>query len=426
MVESMQNLVPAQWSGTVQLLATPVAWIPAWQSAMINFAWFGTSGLEVLFKRVLLMLPMLLLVAAMWCTMVSLYTLPFRSGRGGFVTALLMSWWDAGRTIWFFWAGLVRVSVVLAGWLWGLLRLGIRMVGAGIKGTFQSPLMFLDWTSRNYFKPGVPWVAFLGLIIWSAVEALVFTYTLRPTMTEVLAGITGFEPDPRLMTPVLWIFLFFLVLGSFACVHALADAIRQKRSGEVIQMVTVELFVMFFEVLFLYREMIDALTPWIAQQSNEELLLGLWSTLGLAAFGWVGVRGMTWFLFGRYGTPALLAVLARDTIKREAGVPTPAPSVARPEIWHGPITALKQETEWFKKEARYVFELMSLPVLQLFAAGVNFAVVAVTSQPMFSLPFASLDRVMAATPGFPNRKATKVSASRGQQRAAQLQEEAVR
>jgi hypothetical protein len=426
MVQSMQNLVPAEWSGTVEVLSAPIAWVPAWQSAMINFAWFGASGGEVLLKRVLLLLPILLLVAAMWSTMISLYTLPFRSGRGGFVTSLLMSWWDAGRTIWFFWAGLVRVTVVLAGWAWGLLRLGIRMLGAGIKGTFQTPLAFLDWTSRNYFKPGVPWVAFLGLILWSAVEALVFTYTLRPTMTEVLAGITGFEPDPRFMTPILWIFLFFLVLGSFACVYALAEAIRQKRHGEILQMVTVELFVMFFEVLFLYREMIDALTPWIAQQSNEELLLGLWSTLGLAAFGWVGVRGMTWFLFGRYGTPALLAVLARDTIKREAGVAAPVPSAARPDVWHGPIAALKRETEWFKKEARYIFELLSLPILQLFAAGVNFAVVAVTSQPMFSLPFSSLDRVLAATPGFPNRKQAKAGPKGAQQRPAQLQEEAAR
>lgn len=418
----VQSLVPAEWQQSYELISAPLAWIPAWQTAMINFAWFGGSGIEIALKRVVIMLPMLLLLAAMWTTMVSLYTLPFRSGRLGFVTTLLTAWWDAGRTIWFYWAGMIRLAVVVVGWLWGLLRLGVRVIGGALKGTFKSPLMFLDWTSRNYFKPGVPWVAFLGLMLWSAVEAVIFTYTLRPTMTEVLAGITGFEPDPRLMTPILWLFLYFLVLGSFACIHALSDAIRAKRTGEVVQMLFVELFVMFFEVLFLYRELVDAITPWIAQTTSEQVLMGLWSTLGLASFGWVGVRGMTWFLFGRFGTPALLAVLARDTIKREAM--SAAPELHTPD-WHGPITALKKEAEWFKGEARYVFELLSLPVLQLLAAGVNFAVVTVTSQPMFSLPFSSLDRVLAATPGFPMRRGNK-QASKQSARTGQLQQEGAR
>ena len=45
-----------------------------------------------------------------------------------------------------------------------------------------------------------------------------------------------------------------------------------------------------------------------------------------------------------------------------------------------------------------MFELLSLPVLQLLAAALNFAVVAVQSRPMFSLPFKSLEDILAATP----------------------------
>jgi hypothetical protein len=45
-----------------------------------------------------------------------------------------------------------------------------------------------------------------------------------------------------------------------------------------------------------------------------------------------------------------------------------------------------------------MFELLSLPVLQLLAAAINFAVVAVQSRPMFSLPFRSLEDILAATP----------------------------
>jgi hypothetical protein len=364
---------------------------------MVNFVWYGDTSMEIVFKRVVILLPVLLLLAGIWVTMVTLYTVPFRSNRSRFATAMLMAWWDAGRTTWFYWAGIIQVALVLVGWVWGLLRLVAGFAVATARVAFQSPLRILDWTSRNYFKPGVPWVAFVGLLIWSAVEALIFMYTLQPTLMEVLAGITGYEPDPRFLGPLLWLFLFFLVLGSFACIHALAEAVRQKNVPQIVQMLSVELFVMFFEVVFLYRELIDAITPWIAQTTNEQVHLGLVSTLALASFGWVGVRGMTWFLFGSYGTPALVAVLARDTIRQE-GPEAPAAAPPQPDVWVAPINALKAESAWFKQEALRVFELITLPVLQLFAAAMNFAAVALGSRGVFALPFKNIEEVRIKTP----------------------------
>ena len=164
---TMQTLIPQEWSSTVELLSAPVSWLPAWHVTMINFAWGGVSFAEILLKRALVLMPMLLVIVAVWCTMVSLYTLPFRSGRGGFLTAMLRGWWDVGRAIWFFWAGMVRVAMVLVGWV----KASIGLVLAMLKSFFMAPLEFLDWTSRSYFKPGVPWVAFLGLLIWSGAEA---------------------------------------------------------------------------------------------------------------------------------------------------------------------------------------------------------------------------------------------------------------
>ena len=396
-MQALQAFVPTEWQGAVDLLSAPIAWIPEWHAMMINFVWFGDSGPETAFKRVVVLLPMLLVLVGVWVTMGSLYTLPFRSNRGRFVTAMLTTWWDAGRTVWFFWAGIIRLAVVLVGWAWGLLRFAVRFVGAAFGAGFRSPLRVLDWTSRNYFKPGVPWLAFLALLLWSAVEALIFMYTLQPTLSEVLAGITGFEPDPRIMAPLLWVFLFFLVLGSFACIHALGTALKEKNIPQIVQMSFVELFVMFFEVIFLYRELIDAITPWIAQTTNEQVQLGLVATLALASFGWVGVRGMTWFLFGRYGTPALVAVLARETISQDESAGR-VPLSVQPEFWKAPVAALKADVEWFRKEGLRVFELLSLPVLQLVAAAVNFPVVAVGSRPLFALPFRSLDEVLVKTP----------------------------
>ena len=154
--------------------------------------------------------------------------------------------------------------------------------------------------------------------------------------------------------------------GSFACVQALNDAIKTKQYGTIISMTLIELVVAMFEVLFLYRELVDAITPWMAQQGFN---MGIVGTLALAFAGWLGVRGMTWFLFGRYGTPALIAVLARETISHGGSVDIAPPK--QPEFWRAPITALKAEVEWFKTEAREMFELLTLPVLQLMAVRVQ-------------------------------------------------------
>jgi hypothetical protein len=243
----------------------------------------------------------------------------------------------------------------------------------------------------------VPWIAFLVLTVWCAIEATIFTFTLQPTLNEVFGSLTGFDPNPRVMAPLLWLFLFMLVAGSFACVQVVTEAVKAKKTATIVQMLVVESAVMFFEVIFLYRELIDAITPWIAQQSGGSVQLGIGATLALASFGWLGVRGMSWFLFGRFGTPALLAILSRQAVPHEGGT-RPIERAIEPGLWREPVNALKAETEWFHAEAKRMFELLSLPVLQLLAAAINFAVVTIKSRPMFSLPFKTLEEILAATP----------------------------
>jgi hypothetical protein len=45
-----------------------------------------------------------------------------------------------------------------------------------------------------------------------------------------------------------------------------------------------------------------------------------------------------------------------------------------------------------------MFELLTLPILQLMAAGFNFWLVVLLGRPHFTLPFRSLEEVLAATP----------------------------
>jgi hypothetical protein len=160
-------------------------------------------------------------------------------------------------------------------------------------------------------RPGVPWALVL-LIVWSAVEATIFTVTLRPTMSELLADLTGFEVNPIALIVVLWFFLTIIIAGSFACIQVLKEAIVAQQIGNIVQMIVVQIVVAMFQVLFLYRELVDEFTPWLAEQG---VTLGLVGTLGLSFCAWLGVRGMTWYLFGRSGAPALIAVLNRQ-VKR--------------------------------------------------------------------------------------------------------------
>ena len=252
MFETIAQLFPAQWQGAVLLLMAPLRWLAQWQPQLIRAMVDGQPAGRLLTWAVLLV-PVLLLAAGTWCTALSLYTLPFRSGRGTFLTAMLMTWWDAGRCIWLFWAGMLRVGVALIGWVIGSVRFGLLTIKNFLAAVVRSPLTLLDGASRSYFQPGVPWIAFLVLTIWCTIEATIFTFTLQPTLVEVFGSLTGFDPNPRVMAPLLWMFLFLLVAGSFACVQVVTDAIKEKKVGTIVQMLVVESAVMFFEVIFLYR-----------------------------------------------------------------------------------------------------------------------------------------------------------------------------
>jgi len=153
----------------------------------------------------------------------------------------------------------------------------------------------------------VPWALVL-LIVWSAVEGAIFTVTMRPTMSELLADLTGVTVNPIALVVVLWFFLTIIIAGSYACIQVLKDAIAAKQIGNVVQMIVVQIVVAMFQVLFLYRELVDQITPWLAEGG---VTLGIGSTVGLAFCAWLGVRGMTWYLFGRSGAPALIAALNR-------------------------------------------------------------------------------------------------------------------
>ncbi|MCI0456187.1 MAG: hypothetical protein L0Z62_04300 [Gemmataceae bacterium] len=395
MFEQIITRVPEQWREVVELLLAPIVWIPRLQRVAFDFFITNDSAWSAVGKFVFLMFPVLLAIVGLWCTQLSLYTLPFRSRRVSFLSTMLVMWWDAARTVWLYWVGLVRMGMVVAGWLFTLGSLGLKFVAEALRNVILMPFTMTGRMTSQYFQPGVPWVAFLMLIFWCVLEATIFTYTLFPTVTEVLADLVGSETTSRLVGPILWFFLFLLIMGSFACVQALVDAVKKREFKFIAQIVVVELFVMIFEVMFLYRELVDAITPWIAQQTSERFRPGIGFTLTMATFGWVGIRGMTWFLFGRYGTPPLLSFISRQPMMDMEGRPALAETRSHaPAWWQGPLADFKKEIGWLHDRSEQLMEYLALPVLHIVAGALNFAMVLLTGRPLFSLPFKGLREVM--------------------------------
>src|SRR6266487_3967984 len=133
----------------------------------------------------------------------------------------------------------------------GFLTWSIALITIGLGGLFSMQDMLDDATSP---RPHVPWALVL-LIVWCAVEAAIFTFTLRPTISEVLAELTGVTINAIALVVVLWFFLTIIIAGSFACIHVLNEAIAARQIGNIVQMALVQIAVAMFQVLFLYREL---------------------------------------------------------------------------------------------------------------------------------------------------------------------------
>jgi hypothetical protein len=384
-MEQFISSFPQQWQEIIALLLGPVSWIPRLQYVLMDFFLHSPSPWVAAAKYVLLLFPALLGLAALWCTQLSIYTVPFRNGRVHFMSALLLTWWDAARAVWLYWTGLVRFVGVALGWIVIIASFLVKLVVEATRKVTLAPFTVTGRMAQRYFHPGVPWVSFVALMLWCLLEATVFTHVLFPTVTDVLSRLAETPEPARVTGAVLFVFLMMLVMGSFACAQALVDAIRTRQMKYIGQMIAVEIFVAFFEVMFLYREIVAAFMPSLADQQA--------GTLVVATCGWLGVRGMTWFLFGQYGAAPLMAFMSRRPLLSAEGVQLAATAAATPAWWEGPLRDFRRETEWLHAASDRLLDYLALPVLHVAAAAVNFAMVLVASRPVFNLPFKALDEI---------------------------------
>ena len=381
MIDRIIGKLPEAWRGPAELVAAPIAWVPVLQQTLMSFFFDPQPGWMAALKYVFLLFPVLLGVIAVWCTGLSVYTMPFRSARTRFISLVLLAWWDAALAVWLYWVGMVRVVGVVLGWLLGIARLALRMVTGLVRDVVGTPVAMSGKLMRSYFKPGVPWLAFVMLLSWCVLEAAVFTFTLEPRITTLVNDLSGAD-DTRFTVPILYALILALVVASFACVQALINAFRSQDSRFITQIIGVEMFTIFFEVMFLYRGVVEVTMPWIANNG---------AIIAAAAASWLGVRGLTWFLFGQYGTPPLLALIARKPLT-DTEIPESMGVRSQP-FWRLAIDDFRRDLDWLHIKSDEMLELLALPVVHLLGAALNFAMILTASRPVFNLPFRSLKEV---------------------------------
>jgi hypothetical protein len=247
--------------------------------------------------------------------------------------------------------------------------------------------------SRTISAPGVAWVALALTVAWCVIEGVVFTYVMTPLVSDTLSNLTG-EELPRLWLQVpLFLFLLFLVLGSYAVVAGTADAIRSRQGLVLARIAVIQVVAASVEILFFYRELVDSLVPWFAQRADREFDLGVAGTLAIGTLAWVGVRGMTWFLFGRAGTPLMLAVIQGRGVRAPGEPAEPVRGVELFAYTSGVFLQVKANLTWVRRQGEELVGAFVLPPLQVVAAGINFVTLLVTARHLFELPLRTLKAI---------------------------------
>jgi len=239
--------------------------------------------------------------------------LPFRSNRTNLIRHVSRSVVDAARSTWLFWAGMGRFLFGLSdlfggscGLWWPSSSNPQRIVGLPFALTGVLTKIFAHRCSLDRFPHAV---------VWSGIEAIIFSYI----DTDLFRGhqrIVG--TSPSMLSLFLGCGSFFMILGSFACLHVLTEAVSRKDVKQIIQMLVVEVFRYVCGGRFSFIE--SSSINYSMDRPADRRSNGYCSPILFASFAWVGVRGMVWFLFGRFGTPTLLALISRQRLTEEGTV----------------------------------------------------------------------------------------------------------
>lgn len=404
-------------SGIAKFVLTLLLFPMFFQNAFVSFAWGAGDQLWLMIgKRLFLLLPVLAIILGCWVTIGCLMTLVFRQDRREFLTVSLITWWDLGKTIVSFWGGVFKFIFNLSAALLGLLRVIVLGIWSVIQEVFFMPLRLIMSVGQNVVSSPIPLIAVFLTVFWCLIEALIFTYVTTPLVVDTFSNITGEQLGINFIRIPLYIFLLFVILGSYAVLSTMVDAFKSKNISTILGIGVIEIIVLSVEVVFLYREFVDSLVPWFAQYS-ENFELGIFGTMAIACLVWFGIRSLSWFLFASHGTPTIMTVI------QGKGIEIPG----RGEVSKGRffeisfefMNKVKEDTSWIQAKGEELLASIMLPPLQVVAAGVNFCTLLIINNHLFELPFKNMENITntkVLIDNVSNRSSSKGSRRRVQER----------
>lgn len=376
---------------TMRTMLTVIGFPMLFQSALIAFAWgAGDATWLLAAKRLFLLLPVCAVIVACWASVASVLSIPIRSARHDFITALFVTWWDLGKAVLSFWGGIFAFALKVPLAALALVRVAAFAMWALVTDVVVMPFNLLRHMGGKVVRSPIPWIAVSLTLVWCVIETTIFTYVMSPVVIDTFSNITGQTLRENFVRVPLFLFLFFVVMGSYAVLSTMVQAAKSRNIQQIAGILMVEAVTIFVEVMFLYREFVDSLVPWFAQYSaNFEL--GIGGTIAIACFVWFGIRSLSWFLFAAHGTPTIMAVIQGRALDYDAAVP--APHVHMMEMTEAFWTRTHQDAAWMRERGDSLLSSFMLPPLQLVAAAINFCTLCLLNKHLFSLPFESLSSI---------------------------------
>jgi hypothetical protein len=378
------------WKVVLSVLFFPLLF----QNGFIDFAWGAGDPFWVMAgKRVFALLPAMAIILGCWVTIACALTILVRQNRTEFATGILITWWDLGKSIVYFWGGILKFLLNLAVAIIELSKIVLLGLLSLLQEVIYTPFRLLRSVSRNVLSSPVPWIAVYMTFFWCIIEAVIFTYVTTPLVVDVFSNITGENLNIMLVRIPLFLFLLFVIMGSYAVLATFVESFKKKNVSSIVGISVIEMVVLFVEVVFLYREFVDSLVPWFAQYS-ENFELGVVGTLAISCFVWFGIRSLSWFLFASHGTPTILHLIQGKGIVvfNQSEIKGSYLRSISPEF----IEKVKVEVAWMRDKGEELLSSLMLPPLQVVAAGINFCTMLLISRHLFDLPFKSLSAISSS------------------------------
>lgn len=371
-----------------QILVTLLTFPTLYQAELFRFIYSEESlPAYTYFKRLLLLLPGASAIAVSWLLVVGVIALFFRPKKRKFISQIVVAIWDFGRSILLYWLGLLQFIFTVLSTIGSSLRILVQWLYKYLVDVLSLPAHASRSVMGVFKRRGIPWPAVVLTLIWAVLETSIFTYVMTPLVNDVLGGLTGEPVSQTLLQIGLFLVFFLLVLGSYAVIAQFKQAIADRAYGKVIGLITIEIIVALVEVVFFYREFVDALIPWFAQYAGADFNPGIPLIMSIAFLAWLGIRAMTWFLFASEGIPTLLAVIQRSGMESSPAAAGGKGDKGKQQGGSAKIEPM--EALWTTDKTDQLIDAFILPPLQILASVINLATLCLGQYFLFDLPLKS-------------------------------------